>query len=75
MAKTKRSRGKQHSPGRQSLRSGPHVRLIRLDNRRPPVTVEGLALMLELDLLLGRRNDCLRRLQSALDAAARRSFT
>lgn len=45
------------------------VRLLYLTPRQPPLTVADLALRLELDLLLGRRNDFIKRLQKALDAA------
>jgi hypothetical protein len=41
-----------------------------LNPRHPPVTVADLALMLEIDLLLGRKRDFRARLQKAIEAAA-----
>lgn len=46
---------------------------LRLSRRHPPVTVEDLALMLEIDLALGRRQDFQKRLLKALQAAAART--
>jgi len=54
-----------------TLKSQGHVKFISLRPRQPPVSVADLALMLELDLLMGHRVDFIKRLQSALDATAR----
>jgi len=47
----------------------PKVRHVRLGRRQPAVSVNDLALMLEIDLELGRHDDFRRRLQRALEAA------
>jgi hypothetical protein len=47
------------------------IRNIRLDIHLPPVSVNDLALMLELDLAFARRGDFRRRLRRALNDAAR----
>ncbi|MDD5586271.1 MAG: hypothetical protein PHY92_04855 [Alphaproteobacteria bacterium] len=46
------------------------VRYISLNCRMPAVSVADLALMLEIDLMLNRREDYIKRLQRALNAAA-----
>ncbi len=51
-------------------RPSPSVSAVRLRPRHPPVSVADLALMLELDLLMGNRADFVARLQAALNAAA-----
>ncbi|GEM_PF-2073873 len=58
------------SSSRPSRLSGKHIVSLRLNPRHPPVSVEELAMMLEIDLALGRRGDFIKRLQNALDAAA-----
>lgn len=45
-------------------------RRLKLSERHPPVTLPELALMLEIDLHLGRKNDFLCRLRAALKAVA-----
>ncbi|MBI1273170.1 MAG: hypothetical protein GC131_03680 [Alphaproteobacteria bacterium] len=40
--------------------------LLPLNPRHPPVNVEDLALMLEIDLALGRKHDFQRRLRKAI---------
>ncbi len=44
------------------------VTMVRLNPRLPPVSVDDLALMLEIDLMLGLKKDFRARLQRALDA-------
>ncbi len=45
------------------------IRYVQLHRRQPIVSIEDLALMLEVDLSFGRRDDFRRRLQKALDSA------
>ncbi len=45
------------------------IKRLRLSRRQPAVSIRDLALMLEIDLSLGRRSDFRRRLQRALHAA------
>lgn len=44
---------------------------LRVSRRHPPVSLADLALMLEIDLQLGRRRDFVARLRRALQAARR----
>ncbi len=48
---------------------------VRLNPNLPPISVEDLALMLEMDLFLGQREDFTTRLRSALHAVAQQGKT
>ena len=48
-----------------------HVLFVQPDPRHPPVSVAMLGDMLRLELLMGRTEDFLKRLQGALDSVAR----
>jgi len=46
------------------------VSQVRINKRQPLINIADLALMLEIDLLMGNRADFIKRLQKALDSAA-----
>lgn len=50
---------------------GMKIRRVQPNRRHPAVSVKDLAFMLEIDLVLGRHGDFRRRLQNALNDAAR----
>ena len=51
-----------------------HLGPFRLARRHPPVSLDDLALMLEIDLALGQRRDFERRLRRALEEARRQGL-
>lgn len=53
----------------------PKVRRVRLNRRQPDVSVDDLALMLQIDVELGHAGNFRRRLQKALDNAYLRGMT
>jgi hypothetical protein len=71
MASKSLSGSKCPAPRAQKASSAkPAVKTIRTRRGLPPVSIEDLALMLEIDLALGRRRDFRSRLQKALNAVA-----
>jgi hypothetical protein len=51
-----------------------HVHCVALSPRLPAISVVDLAVMLEIDLLMGRRKDFVSRLQKALNSVASNGY-